>query len=105
MNSALASACVRVLIAGAFVVFASMSLSYAIVIRLSTSYSSQMDELENLITEYGTIQKFADHIGLSRQAILKWRKTGIIPENAVWRLQVKTAGRFNAEAYLASRQC
>lgn len=69
-----------------------------------------MEELEQLISLYReegdarttAIERFASHIGVTRQGVLKWLKAGRIPENAVWRLQVKTAGRFNAEKYLSS---
>lgn len=53
-----------------------------------------------VLQHYGSVRKVADALGISRVAVSKWRKAGIVPEGSAYKLQSITDGALQVDPAL-----
>ena len=50
-----------------------------------------------VVAHFGTQQKVADALGISKQAVSRWHKQKVVPRGAAYQIQVLTAGKLQVD--------
>lgn len=74
---------------------------YVTKINISYGVCNMLDEL---ITHFGTQAKLARFVGVTRVAVVHWKRRGVIPRGKAYEIEVKTNGLFKAKDLIGGNE-